>query len=58
MEEERCPPASMDPAGEVAVRGEDRSKEAQEGEGGGAPLRPQPLPRRGFRSSRPAFVSK
>ena len=35
MEEEKSPPESVDPAGYVAVHGEDGSKEAQKGEGGG-----------------------
>ena len=34
IEEERSPLVSVDPAGEVGVRGEDGSKEAQEDEGG------------------------
>ena len=34
MEEEQPPPASVYPTGKVEVRGEDRSEEAQEGEGG------------------------
>ena len=36
MKEERTPLVSVDPAGEVSFRGEDRSEDAQEGEGGQA----------------------